>query len=188
MTLSKREKILLKIALIIIVSFSLIFLVIIPLWTNYQKLNQNLKTEKVLLKKNKLILERGQKYNNKLIELKGELKATESLFYHNKVADTRLELLNVIDEHLKNSNLDIKNKDIFIDKNIGHGLTTIIYRLNLKGQYNDVLIFLNKINKSEKLLITNYLDIRANKRTEEISVNLKIKAFNYSEGDKSEGE
>ena len=157
MTLNKREKLLLKIALIIIISLSIIFWVIIPLWSDYQKVSKDIEKNKLLLKQNKLILEAGKKYKNKLLKVNKELGQTKILFFSNDVSDTRFNMIKIIDDYLKESKLDIINKDIFIEQNNENNIAKIVYSLNLKGNYENIISFLKNINSYPKLLIVDKL-------------------------------
>ncbi|TDX53275.1 hypothetical protein [Orenia marismortui] len=194
MQLNKRERRMLIIALIIIGGGSLLKWILIPIWNDYQSIDTKLSLTENKLKKGRFILRDAEKYNNKLKSIKGELAALNKTYFHGQKAKIKLQVLKIIDQYLKESSLKIKDKSVNLEgltkydlsyselspeeKTIIKELSMINYKLKLEGSLKNLILFLSKLTENEKLLSVDYLDINADAKESQLSIELTIKAIN----------
>jgi hypothetical protein len=199
MRLNKRESRLLTLAIIIILTISLIKGFLIPLWKNHGSIGYKIIKSKALLKRNEGLLNNANRIKNKLEETKGRLLGVNSTFFNQSKDRAKLELLNLIEEYIRASGLEVRDKSLQMEKidfsefddeqysrakeKLTTELTLLVCRLNLKGSLNDLVSFLDSIEGSSKFLKIDYLAITANKSSTKLSIDLIIKGVNR-EGDK----
>ena len=112
MSLSKREKRLLILAVIIIVFVSIAKWVIVPFYDHYQALDYRIQQREVLLKKCIPKLEHNRKIKEKLTKKKIELSKLNKLIFSGNKDKKQVEFLNIIDKKIQESGLELQSKTI----------------------------------------------------------------------------
>ncbi len=183
MGLSKREKMLLIIAILIIGIGSIIMWVIIPLRDNYNQLNNQKNELEMELERINLVLLDTEKNINRLQSEKLKMINIKSLFYNSSSENFRYQVSNKIDNYIKNSGLELRNKQIGLQTiNNNENLNKLIYQANLEGDMEQILSFLQDLNNSDRLLRTGQLELRRGDSGENLLIHISVEAVNLKGG------
>ena len=193
MKINKRELKLIIIAVVIIVSVSLLKYIILPWWNDYQSLANDIAEQKHMLKKHRLIVSRSSKVKERVVNLDSKLAAIDKLLFNQSQDQVKLKLLKGIDQEIKKSGLEIKIKNLSVERVKYNNLTgqlsqkkeklldrleVIVYRLALKGDLSELVNLLNQINNKEKLYIIDRLEITPRPNMDQLLISLDIKVIN----------
>lgn len=178
MKLSRRENNLIIIALVIITIVTFLKWIIIPFWNNYRATDYLIEQQERILSKAK---KRVKDFNQEEIELfqaRSDLENIYKLIYKNEDGQTQVVLLRTIEKYIKESKLNLLTKTLVTEKipDKKH-LTKIICKISAKGNWQQLIIFLDLINQNKKALMVDRLEIRKSSDTE-LKLDLHIQVIN----------
>lgn len=188
MNLNSRERKLLILAVIIIGGGSLLKWVILPGVDAYQNLQAQLQTAEHNWQRKQMLLDRSQKYKQQLATKQGKLQAVKKLLFGGNLNQARLRALNILEEQIKSSGLQVNNKSIEVTEKKEQNYRLINYNLTLFGRYNQLIKFLQGIRQKKKHFITNKLRINGerNRRNVKLRINISLTIINSKGGASSE--
>ncbi|BBB32973.1 hypothetical protein TTHT_1465 [Thermotomaculum hydrothermale] len=158
--LKKSEKRAIKLGLIVVVFVILFNLVIYPLYQSYNQL----KTQKIKYTKNLIEIEKKIKEAKSMLKQANTLKKKYESSKSKLIQSKNIELAQVfleetITDYAKDRNLNIVRiyKERAKDEN---GLKVVKARVTVKGEYPDIIDFLNDIERDEHYLYAESVIIR----------------------------
>ncbi|MEJ6951288.1 hypothetical protein [Natronospora cellulosivora (SeqCode)] len=181
MNMTSREQKLFIIALVIILFISIYNWVYLPLNENYfQELNRE--NELIhQLDSNRMIIARGPRYQAMIENTSKMIEEYKNLFFQKELSDVRLEISNVIDQQAIKNNLVLENKviNIFEANNeiTGTDISRVEYRGSFRGDYKDILHFLNKLNNQEELYQVTELQLSGDENSDVLSLFITITVY-----------
>ncbi len=114
--MTKREKIMLIVAIIILIFLFALKSVIIPTIDGYYAITEEYDETVYELEKNKLQLKNINKYAHTVEKINSEIKLLEQIFYKGNMSDIRIEVLKYLDGQIKDHGLDIESKEFNIEQ------------------------------------------------------------------------
>lgn len=209
MTISKREKRLLFLALIILpLLFSLKYL-IIPSIDEYFLIEKQLQEFEYKLEMDNIKLQSVDRYIEQIEGLDLELEKIEKRFYSGQVETIRIEILKELDKLIRKSNLKAERKELNIEEldldNDDNGdrflsartgvaideieeafyekfrLYRFRYQLQLEGTMEELLLFLESLSQQQKFYNLYQMDLR--RSASENSLIIMLIVDSYSIGD-----
>ncbi|HBK67961.1 MAG TPA: hypothetical protein DEB05_04330 [Firmicutes bacterium] len=177
MKLNKRETRLLCLALLLIVGVLLFKWVIRPLNNRLQKVNTELLIIEQEIAKDRLLLQGSNHYLEALAGLKTTKAQIEPFIYQGEGNQVQLEILSFLDSLLKTCNLVVRNKDFKVEKLTNRKLSRSVAKLTLVGEMENLLLFLEELEKSDKFLIVKELNLSRAGAGEGLSISIKILAL-----------
>lgn len=185
--ISNREKILLIVLCVAAISISFYIFLYKPKADRVADINRDLEQTVSSIKKNQDVLRRKEElkreYRSKLSKL--EKKDQEQAIKISQKSDLVVKINQLIDETGVNLNTmkSVKNRET---KNQKYGYTRMPIRIQVSGEYNNILNFINKIEKLRYLIKMDTLDLNSNLETSianndeseaEINVQINLVAF-----------
>lgn len=179
MNLSKRERKLLILSIVIIITVSLFKWVILPYRTERDFINFRIQEQESILKRSKELINDGKEAKIRLAEKKNNLELLNTLVFQKEDSKLQLQVMDIIDQYLKEANLRFLTKDLQLEK--VEGLSRHYFRLNLEGELSSLVSFLDKLEKEEKIYIVEQLDLRQTNIVNNLSIFIVIKVINREE-------
>ncbi len=176
MTLNKREKGWLILAVIIITFVSLGKFVIQPGVNNYLAVQNEIREGKHELHKKNLIIRDKKKYENMLEETLLELEMVKKAFYQDEITKVKLKLMEEIDRLIKESELIVKSKEIRVE-NPEEEPVIVSYLANLSGIITDLVDFLKLLTLQDKYYQVQELEIKGRENEGELNIYLVIETY-----------
>ena len=187
MKLTNREVRLLILAVIIVGGGSLLKWGIIPMAQQYQALNQKIDAKEEQWQKQQRLLQRKDNYKQTLAQTKGEAKELNSLIFTGEPNQTQLKALEILDKQLKKSGLQLDSKSVRVIEKENVNYKVIVYDFSLKGYFNQLIKFLNNVNRQQQLLIINKLQLRrTNQEKKQLQIHVGVKIIVKPQGIKVE--
>lgn len=199
--MSKREKKLLLIGILIIALTVSIRFYILPTYDKYIETKEELKASEHQLQHNQLQLQSAERYINYLESLERELEAKEKFFYHGNMEKSRLQIIRYIDGLIDTMGLKITSKelssnefdmeDISSNNNLQSGLSNVNNndsveefkirrfnnRLNLEGSTEELLAFFESINQYDKFYQIRQMEIKRNYEQDKLAAFILIESY-----------
>lgn len=210
--MSRREKVLLIFAIVIIILLFAGRMVFLPLLDSYFAFNKEYENLEHQLEKSRLQLRSMDNYIEKLTEVNQKRRILEEYFYQGDPSDIRLEVLNFLDSRIREKDIDIVSKEFFIERSsqdgpgnvsysedepgysIGYseenyGLdkfvqvkeasqpVKLIYRAQIKGDYQQLLSLLEEISSYHKYYSINQLDIKSTSDRSQLAALVVIESY-----------
>ncbi|MBM7623788.1 hypothetical protein [Sporohalobacter salinus] len=183
MKLNKREFRLLILAVIIVGGGSLIKWGILPVVVQYQTMEQKVKMKEQKWENKQRLLKKREKYKKTLEQTKGEVKQLNSLIFTGDINQAQLRALEILDHQLKKSGIKVDSKSVRVVEKEDVNYKVMVYDFSLQGYFNQLIEFLNNINRNQQLLMINKLQLRRNnEETKQLQINLGLKIIVKSQG------
>jgi hypothetical protein len=176
MTLSKREKSLLILAVIVIVGVSLGKFVIQPGLNRYLAIQSEIKESEHELHKSYLIIRDKEKYESMLEKASLELEMVKNAFYQNEITKVKLELMEEVDRLILENGLAIKSKEVRVE-NPEKEPVSISYRASLSGKTANLVDFLESLILQDKLYQLRELEIKSGRDENRLNIYLVIETY-----------
>lgn len=189
MKLTKRETVMIIIAVILLVTTFLSRRIIIPTYQNYMGLKEEIADLEHDLEMNQMVIEDKEKYLKKLETVNDELEAVKSYIYLANRRKVKLKVIETIDKLLQKNSLKLVSKDLkvldtFLNRddfktklNQAETLTKINYRATVEGDIEDITYFLEDLTAQNKLYTIKELELKGGKTREQLSVYIIVEVY-----------
>ncbi|HLV10241.1 MAG TPA: hypothetical protein VKY40_08535 [Halanaerobiales bacterium] len=181
MPLSKREKRLLILAVLIILGVSLYKFALQPGLEHYQGLGEELAEQEHELLKAGLIITDREKYEGMLAETVSGLQLLEKVFYRSEINEVKLRLMEELDKLFEEKGLVVTSKEVFSgnpgEETAEEDLFRISYRVSLVGGTAELVDFLESILKKEKYYQVQELEIKNDGNDRRLTVYMVIETY-----------
>ncbi len=186
MQLSKREIRLLIVAVVIVISGSLLKWGLLPAVDSYQSLQDQITAAQQKLAEKKRLLKKVEQYKTNLAQAKGKVTAQKKLLFTGSLDQVQIKGLNILEQEIRKSNLEVQNKNIQVRKKKNQKVNLIAYNFTLDGKYKDLISFLGDITRQNKYFLVEKLSVNSRiQRRDNLRINIKCTIIS-KEGDADE--
>jgi len=148
------------------------------------ELSSELEISRIQLKSIEKIIERFEEFYS-------ESKTLERLFYSGEPSDLRLEIINYLDTEITTSGLVIESKEFVIERAVEDDTllenrskndlfkipVKFSYQAQLKGGYQELLTFMEKLEKAYKYYSISQFDIKSSSDESKLDIFLIINSY-----------
>ncbi|BDU51695.1 hypothetical protein [Haliovirga abyssi] len=172
--LQKREKIMMLITIIIIISVSYVKWYLLPLIDENRRLG--MKIEKTLAESKLVRNDIGNyiSYKKQKENIENDEVDISKKIFNDNIKNVQFNIMDKINKESIKDNLKIKNKSINIEEIKKVGITKISFHILLEGEYENTITFLETFSYEKKMYI-EALEIK--KKTDILMTNIILIAY-----------
>lgn len=177
MQLTKREVKLLVLAVVIIGGSLVYKWGVKPLISSHRSLENRLSVKQREWANKKRLLQESKRYKKSLQQAQAETRELAALTFAANINHAQLKGLSVLESQIKQSGLEVKNKELRLATPDNATYDLIYYDFALGGSLQALTNFLKGLNEAQKLFIIDELQLRQIEPDSPLEIKVAIKTL-----------